>query len=52
MLCDGTAQPWTAEVLGETGQFKGGHAVAVTFGQACNFDCGFTFEETTVRLRL
>ena len=51
IACDGTAQPWTVEVSGETGLFKGGHAVAVTFGQACNFDCGSTFEETTVRLR-
>lgn len=52
MECDGTAQPWTAEVFGDNGLFKGGHALAATFGQACNeFDCGFTFEETTVRLR-
>ena len=52
VACDGTAQPWTAEVFGDTGLFKGGQAVAATFGQACNeFDCGFTFEETTVRLR-
>jgi hypothetical protein len=52
IACDGTAQPWTAEIFGDTGLFKGGQAVAATFGQACNeFDCGFTFEETTVRLR-
>lgn len=52
MECDGTAQPWTAEVFGDNGLFKGGRALAVTFGQACGaFDCGFTFEETTVRLR-
>jgi hypothetical protein len=51
MPCDGTAQPWSLEILGETGLFKGGHAVAVTFGQACDFDCGFDFAETTVRLR-
>jgi hypothetical protein len=52
-VCDGTAQPWTAEIFGDTGLFKGGQAVAVAFGQACdeNFNCGFTFEETTVRLR-
>ncbi len=50
-LCDGSAQPWTMEVIGETGLFKGGQAVAVAFGQACNFDCGFTEETATVRLR-
>lgn len=50
-LCDGTAQPWTMEVFGDTGLFKGGQAVAVAFGQACAFDCGFTDETATVRLR-
>ncbi|HEU5325012.1 MAG TPA: DUF6299 family protein [Candidatus Limnocylindria bacterium] len=49
--CDGTAQPWTAEVFGDTGLFKGGQATASVFGQACNFDCGFTAEEVTIRLR-
>lgn len=51
VLCDGTAQLWTAEVLGDNGLFKGGRAVAVTFGQACDLDCGFVEETTTVRLR-
>jgi hypothetical protein len=51
VACDGTAQPWTIEVVGDNGLFKGGQALAVTFGQACDFDCGFTQEETTVRLR-
>jgi hypothetical protein len=50
-LCDGTAQPWTIEVLGDTGLFKGGQAVAVAFGQACDLDCGFAEQTTTVRLR-
>jgi hypothetical protein len=49
--CDGTAQPWSAEVFGDTGLFKGGQAAASVFGQACSFDCGFTYEEVTVRLR-
>jgi hypothetical protein len=49
--CDGTAQPWTAQVFGDTGLFKGGQAVASVFGQACSFDCGFTGEDVTVRLR-
>jgi hypothetical protein len=51
VLCDGTAQPWTAEIIGDTGLFKGGQAVANAFGQACEFDCGFAEETTTVRLR-
>ena len=51
MACDGTAQSWTAEVIGSTGKFKGGRAEAVVFASACDFDCGFDVEETTVRLR-
>jgi hypothetical protein len=52
VFCDGTAQPWTLEVIGSNGQFKGGRAVAVTFAIACGaFDCGFDFEEQTVMLR-
>ena len=51
ILCDGTAQPWTAEVFGSTGLFKGGQADAVVFASACDFDCGLDVEETTVRLR-
>jgi hypothetical protein len=51
MQCDGTAQPWTVEVFGDTGQFKGGRSVALVFGVACDFDCGFTDQEATVHLR-
>jgi hypothetical protein len=53
MLCDGTAQPWTVEVFGDTGSFKGGHAVAATYGQACDSNgCGATgYVESAVRLR-
>lgn len=52
VFCDGTPQPWSVEVLGSNGQFKGGQAVAVTFGLACGaFDCGFDFEEQVVKLR-
>jgi hypothetical protein len=49
--CDGTTQSWSVEVFGFNGQFKGGQAVAVTSAIACGFDCGFDFEEATVRLR-
>jgi Family of unknown function (DUF6299) len=50
-VCDGTTQPWSVEVFGTNGTFKGGHAVAVTFAIACGFECGTDFEEATVRLR-
>jgi hypothetical protein len=50
--CDGTVQPWSVEVIGSTGKFKGGHAASVTFAFACgSFDCGFDSEEQIVRLR-
>jgi hypothetical protein len=51
-VCDGTTQPWSVEVFGSNGLFKGGRAVAVTFAVACDaFSCGEDFEQTTVRLR-
>jgi Family of unknown function (DUF6299) len=51
-ICDGTTQTWAVEVFGQTGQFRGGHAVSVTFAVACGeFSCGEDFEEQTVRLR-
>jgi hypothetical protein len=51
VVCDGTSQSWSVEVFGDSGLFKGGHAVAVTFALACGvFDCGTDFEEQTVRL--
>jgi hypothetical protein len=50
--CDGTTQAWSVEVFGQTGTFKGGRSVALTFAIACGaIDCGFDFEEATVRLR-
>lgn len=51
-VCDGTTQPWSAEVLGSSGLFKGGRAVAVTVAVACGaFSCGEDFEEARVMLR-
>ena len=50
--CDGTAQPWSAEIFAFNGKFKGGRAVAFTFAQACDaFGCVQDVEETRVRLR-
>jgi len=51
-ICDGTAQPWSAEVFGDNGKFKGGRAVSVAFGFACNqFECGFDEVDSIVKLR-
>jgi hypothetical protein len=50
--CDGTAQPWSVEVFGDNGIFKGGKALTVTFAFACGqFFCGESFEERVVQLK-
>jgi hypothetical protein len=50
-VCDGTAQPWSVEVFGSNGKFKGGRAISVAFGFACNeFECGFAEVDSTVKL--
>jgi hypothetical protein len=50
--CDGTTQAWSVEIFPDSGLFKGGRAVAVTFAVACGaIDCGEDFEEQIVRLR-
>jgi hypothetical protein len=51
-VCDGTAQPWSVEVFGFNGTFKGGHAVSVTSAAACNLgSCSFDSEEQIIKLR-
>jgi hypothetical protein len=50
--CDGTVQPWSAEVFGDNGVFKGGKAATVTFVVACgSFECGVDFQEHVVQLK-
>lgn len=50
--CDGSTQPWSAEVLGSSGLFKGGRAVAVTVAVACStFECASAEETANVMLR-
>ena len=50
--CDGTTQPWSAEVFGFNGTFKGGKALTVSFAVACGeFLCGVDFEERVVQLK-
>lgn len=51
LLCDGTEQAWSMEVIGENGQFKGGKALSVAFGLACDLECNVDVEEATIRLR-
>jgi hypothetical protein len=51
-VCDGTAQPWSVEVFGYSGQFKGGRAASVTVAYACGeFECGYDEVDQSVRLR-
>jgi hypothetical protein len=51
-VCDGTAQPWSVEVFGFNGTFKGGHAASVTWAAACDLgNCGFDSEEQIIKLR-
>lgn len=49
--CDGSTQPWTVEVFGQNGVFRGGKAISVTFAVACGpFLCGEDFQEHVVQL--
>ena len=51
-VCDGTTQPWSAEVFGDNGLFRGGRAASVTFAVACGVvECGADVEEVTIRIR-
>lgn len=50
--CDGTVQPWSVEVFGITGKFKGGRSAAATVAYACGgFECGYDEVVQSVRLR-
>ena len=52
LLCDGTPQLWSMEILPDGGKFAGGKAASVTRALACgSLDCGGDFEERTVLLR-
>jgi len=49
--CDGTSHRWTASVVPDSGKFKGGRTLTVTFSFACGvFECADGFLEQTVRL--
>ena len=50
--CDGTTQPWSVEVFGSNGVFRGGKALSVTFAVACGqFQCGVDYQERVVQLK-
>ncbi len=50
--CDGTAKPWTSEVVPQSGKFAGGKSASFTYSFACGFaQCAFGYTEQTVRLR-
>lgn len=51
VTCDGTTRPYTLEVLGDNGTFKGGKAAQLTFSAACSFLCSEYFAEQTIQLK-
>jgi hypothetical protein len=52
ILCDGTPQSWSMEILPNGGKFAGGKAASVTNALACgSFDCGTDSEERAIVLR-
>ena len=52
VVCTGEPEPWTAFIMGDNGTFKGGKAVNVTFGVACNINgCGEYVADQTVQLK-
>jgi hypothetical protein len=52
VTCDGTERPWTLEVIGDNGLFKGGKSVSATFSAACGLAfCSEYFDESTIQLK-
>ena len=51
--CDGTPEPWSIEVPGITGKFKGGQATLMWLGSACgSFECTYPPLEGQLTIRL
>jgi hypothetical protein len=49
--CDGTVQPWSAQVVPSNGKFAGGKSATFTFASSCgNFFCSSSFRSQTVKL--
>lgn len=52
VTCDGTIRPWTLEVIGDNGLFKGGKSASATFSAACGLAfCSEYFNESTIQLK-
>ena len=50
-ICNGTPQPWTAEVVPQGGKFAGGKSASFTYSFACGaFQCADGYTEQTVKL--
>ena len=49
--CDGTTQPWSADIIPQNGKFAGGKAITVSDGFACGaFECSDSFAQQIVHL--
>ena len=51
VTCDGTTRPYTLEIIGDNGTFKGGKAAQLTFAAACSFLCSEYSAEQTIQLK-
>lgn len=52
VTCDGSTRPWTVEVFGDNGLFKGGKSASATFAAACGIAfCSEYFNESTIQLK-
>jgi hypothetical protein len=51
VTCDGTTRPYTLEIIGDNGLFKGGKAAQLTFSAACSVLCSEYFAEQTIQLK-
>ncbi len=52
VTCDGTTRPWTIEVVGDNGLFKGGKSASATFAAACGIAfCSEYFNESSIQLK-
>lgn len=50
--CNGMPQPWTAEIVPDSGKFAGGKSASFTYGFACGtLMCADSYSQQTVKLR-
>lgn len=49
--CDGSAHPWSAQVIPQNGKFAGGKTATISTAYACGtFECAFGYAEQKVQL--